>query len=284
MGTFKFEKDILARHIRYDLKIFSKVREPLKYIISTLVEKGNSLTIKSLDKKISLSKLKENEGKNYHWSVIKHANVTLLIRRYGKHLTIYTEVQRDGEYPRIERGVFTFLPTYEHLKGAKHDRLMDAMSDKPFMELEKYIKDLFEMLSKNESAINWVDNCYSWKVPDYIKIKIAYVDEQIHSFDDTIFFFEEIDQIHLTLFAQTTMFNKLEEYKTKLNQDTFTLFRQDYIVVEVKNDLKDEYFNGVGLVLQKKLDVKGAKGETKFEDVYSLTRWFYDSVFTEEKK
>ena len=71
MKIFEFKKDSVTDHIRYELKLFSKCKEPLNYIFKTLEDNGHSLILKSLDK-INLNKVKELEGKNYNWSVINY--------------------------------------------------------------------------------------------------------------------------------------------------------------------------------------------------------------------
>lgn len=87
MEIFKFEKSDVTNHIEHELRTRSKFREPLKYIIRSLEKMGNSMTITSLSKKINLNKLKEKEGKNYHWSTVTYKGVTLVFRRYGHHLS-----------------------------------------------------------------------------------------------------------------------------------------------------------------------------------------------------
>ena len=69
------------------------------------------------------------------------------------------------------------------------------------------------------------------------------------------------------------MIEKLKSFKVgDVLNETYTINR---IVTEVT----DDYYHSAGLSLTK----KGEK-ESKWEDVYSLTRWFYDDIFKEEKK
>ena len=94
MEIFKFEKDDITRFIEYELRTLDTFKEPLMYIVNQLEKYKNCLTIESLDD-IHLNKIKERKGKNYHWSAFKYKNVTLVVRRYRQHLTIFTIVKKE---------------------------------------------------------------------------------------------------------------------------------------------------------------------------------------------
>lgn len=272
MGTFKFKDDIIKNHIQYELKTFRKLREPLNYIFETLEKLGHSITIDSLDKKINLNKLKEKEGKNYHWSVVKYKSVSLLIRRYSNHLTIFTKLVNEDKFSHSMTGgvgAFTFHPEFKYLTYSEQDRMNDMLYDKPFSELNKYINSLFTLLI--ERGAHWVDNSAAWKIPDYIDVKVAFDENRIQSVDLFIFCMEEIDSIHLELFAETTMLEKLEEFKSKIGEQ----FDYQYKIKRVENKVKNKYYHDAGILLEKE------DGSTSFQDVYSLTRWYYDNIFVE---
>lgn len=277
MEIFKFDKDEIVRHIRYDLEMFSKAKEPLDYICEKLEETGHSLTLTSLSK-INLKKVKEKEGKNYNWSVVKYKNVRLLIRTYKQHLTIFTKVEKkDGKYDRTEYGAFTFHTNMDLFKGDddKHDQIMDEFYNNPFRDLNKCAKQLFEVLI--ERGVYWVWNSACWKTPECVQVKLAYEKESIHSIDEFVFCMEEIDHLHCQVFAENTMFKKLPELKGRVGKS----FDHQYNIKSISSKLsKDEYYHGVGLLLEDKKDKKN----TSFKDVYTLTRWYKENVFEEKEK
>lgn len=269
MKMFKFEKECITDYIRYDLNLFNNIKEPINYIFKILENKGNSLTLKSLDK-INLNKIKELKGKNYNWSVINYKNVKLLIRSYGKHLTIYTKITKNKNNKNIlEYGAFTFYTNLDNFKGTdiEHDILLDEFYDNHFYDLNKCIKELFNVLI--ERGVYWVNNSVCFKVPEYVEIKLAYCDNIVSSYDNFIYCIEEIDFIYYQLFAETSTFKMLEIFKNKIDEQ----FNCNYKIKEVKNDLKDNYYHNVGILLV------NDKNETKFEDVYSLTRWYFENIF-----
>lgn len=271
MGTFKFDKDCIKRHIRYDLKLFSKMREPIAYVIDMLEKKGHSLTIKSLDK-FSLNKVEEKEGKNYHWSVIKYNNISLLIRRYGQHLTIFSKVERtDRDYDKIQISAFTFHSDRDKFPDKNHDKMMDERYSKPFMDLQVCFPKLMELLSDDYGAQSlWND--HSFPRPEFVEVKEAFCNTEISSIDLFVFCMEELDQIHLTLFAENDMVEKLKEFKAG------DVLNERYTIKRVASDVNDDYYHSTGLTLKE----KGSKGD-KWEDVYSLTRWFYEDIFKTAK-
>jgi len=275
MKIFEFKKDSVTDHIRYELKLFSKCKEPLNYIFKTLEDNGHSLILKSLDK-INLNKVKELEGKNYNWSVINYKNVKLLIRTYKQHLTIFTKITKPCEYDKgkiiDEFGAFTFRTDMEFFKGSnsEHDAVMDEFYENPFADLNKCAKQLFQVLI--ERGVYWVPNSACWKTPKYVQVKLAYEKESIHSLDNFVFCMEEIDFLYSQLFSENTMFKKLAELKNRIGEK----FDHRYKITKVVTTLKDEYYHGVGLWLEDK-----DKKET-FKDVYSLTSWHFENVFKEE--
>ncbi len=276
MEIFKFEKEVLTNHIRYDLYTFDKVKKPLDYICETLEKNGHSIKLTSLSK-IDLGKVKEKEGKNYNWSVVNYKNVRLLIRTYKQHLTIYTRVfKKEKKYDQYEYGAFTFNTNLDMFKGTdkQHDSLMDEMYDNPFMMLNKCAKQLFEVLI--ERGAYWVWNSACWKTPDLVEVKLAYEKEIIHSLDIFAFCMEEIDHLHCHLYAENTMFEKLPELKKRVGKD----FDHQYKIKSVETKVKNGYYHGAGVLLEDKKDKKN----TSFKDVYTLTRWYHDNVFVEKKK
>lgn len=276
MELFKFEKSDITRHIEYELKTLSKFKEPLNYIIKNFIRLGHSLEIKSLDKKINLNKVKENEGKNYHWSVFIYKNITLVVRRYRHHLTIFTKVDKGidrWDSPKVDYGAFTLNTDFEKF-GDKHDEMMDKYYDKPFLDLEVIIKGLFKILLERDGGVHWVWNSASLKRPDHVKIELAFADKNISSLDNFVFCMEEIDNIYLSLFAENTMVQKLKELKTKVGKK----LDKRYKIGKVTTTIKDDYYHAVGLELIDTL----SKETSSFKDVYSLTRYYFETIFKDK--
>lgn len=271
MAIFKFEKDEIMSHIRFDLQLLERIKEPLKYIFKTMKDKGHSLTLKNLDGKIDLKKAKQHKGKNYNWSVITYKNAQLLIRQYGENFTIFTKVTKPSPYDKgktiTEFGAFTFHTELNFLKltDNQHDKLMDKFYTNCFLELNQYVKSLFEVLI--ERGVYWVWNSACWKVPEHNVISLAFEKENIHSLDKFVFCFEEIDSFNCQLFAENDMFTKLSELKVG------DKFGEDSKIKSINKTLKDNYFHGVGVTVVDK------KGKTDFHDVYRLTRWYYKEVY-----
>jgi hypothetical protein len=273
MEIFKFDKSDITRHIEYELKTLSKFKEPLNYIIKSLEKLGNSKTITSL-KKVDLNKIKEKEGKNYHWSTFTYKNVTLVIRRYGSHLTIFTKVikdKREDSRYSIEYGAFTLNTDFKKF-GDKQDEMADKYYDKPFTGLNLIIKDLLLLLI--DKGVHWVWNSVSLKRPDHIKIELAFDGNSINSLDNFAFCMEEIDNIYLTLFAETTMLKKLKEYKDKTGES----LNKRYKVGKVSTEVKDEYYHSAGIEL---IDTMGKESKS-FQDIYSLTRYHFEDIFKDK--
>lgn len=277
MEIFKFEKDSVTRFIEHELKTLSKFKEPLKYIVKQLERHKNCLTIKSLDT-INLNKVKEREGKNYHWSAFKYEGITLVVRRYRQHMTIFTMVVKKDkkdydtfESPRTEYGAFTLNTNFEKF-GDKHDEMMDTYYDKPFTDLNVIVKDLLKMLIDKDGGVHWVWNSSSLKRPDHVELKLIFNDKSIHSIDDFVFCMEELENSYQVIFAENTMVQKLKELKTgeKLNDR--------YKVGKITTTVKDDYYHAVGFDM---IDTMN-KGKKSFQDVYSLTRWYAKDIFKQK--
>lgn len=277
MEIFTFERESVIRFIEHELKTLSKFKEPLKYIVNQLERQKNCLTIKSLDN-INLNKVKEREGKNYNWSAFKYEDITLVVRRYRQHMTIFTMVvkkdKRDDdtfESPRTEYGAFTLYTNFEKFRD-KQDEMMDIYYDNPFTDLDVIIKDLLKMLTDKDGGVHWVSNSYSLKRPDHIELKLIFQDKSIHSIDAFVFCMEELENFYQQLFAENTMVQKLKELKTgeKLNDR--------YKIGEITTTIKDDYYHAVGIQM---IDTMNSD-KKNFQDVYSLTRWFAKDIFKEK--
>lgn len=270
MEIFKFEKNDITRHIEYELRTLDKFKEPLNYVIRNLERLGHSMTIKSFDKKVNL-KVKERKGKNYHWSVFNYKNATLIVRRYQQHLTIFTKVDKGfnkWDEPQSEYGAFTLHTNLEKFDDDKHDEMLDTYYSKPFTDLNVIVKDLFNLLLDKQFGVYWIWNSVSLKRPDHIELKLAFTAKEggINSIDEFVFCMEELQSMYQELFAENTMVQKLKELKTG------TKLNDRYKVGKITTTVKDDYYHGVGIEI-----IEGK--EKKFQDVYSLTRWYFEDVF-----
>lgn len=277
MKLFKFEKRFITDFIEYELKTISKFKEPLNYIIKNLTKLGHSLTIKSLDKKIDLNKAKEQEGKNYNWSVFTYENVTLVIRRYKQHLTIFTKTAKGVDYmksPKIEYGAFTLNTDFDKFEYNKRDEMRDLYYNEPFTDLNIIIKDLLKLLLEKDGGVHWVWNSASLKRPDHVKIELIFDGKSISSLDNFAFCMEEIDNIFLQLFSEITMLEKLKEFKNKIGKK----LNDRYIIGKVTTAIKNEYYHDAGMEI---IDTMN-KSEKSFQDVYSLTSWYFEDIFKEK--
>lgn len=277
MDIFKFDKDDVTRFIEYELKTLSKLKEPLKYVVKQLEHHENCLTIESLDN-INLNKVKEREGKNYYWSAFKYNDVTLVVRRYCQHLTIFTMVLKKDkkdfdsfEKPKTEYGAFTLNTNFEKF-GDKHDKMIDTYFGNPFTDLNVIIKDLLELLIARDGGVHWVWNSAALKRPDHVELKLVFNDRSINSIDNFVFCMEELGNVYQELFAENTMVKRLKELKTgeKLNDK--------YEVGEITTTIKDGYYHAVGIEMVNTRN----KNEKRFHDVYSLTQWDAKDIFKEK--
>jgi hypothetical protein len=275
MGTFKFDKRIIVDHLRYELNTISKFKEPFKFITKTLEDLGHSITFAP---DIDLNQIKEQEGKNYHWSVIKHDKGAVLIRRYRNHLTIYTKTDKSREvgegddkrmYHDTEYGAFILKTNFEKF-GDKQDYMMDTYYDAPFTSLNQVIQELIPVLI--DKGAHWVYYMDSLDDNKHIEIESIFDNNNIQSIDQFCFCMEEIDQIHMSLFAENTMMKKLQELKAKEGEH----LTKRYKIKEVRAELKDCY-HGVGINF---IDTMQEDKE-KWDDVYSLACYRFDEVFQE---
>ena len=82
---------------------------------------------------------------------------------------------------------------------------------------------------------------------------------------------------HLELFAENDMLEKIKTMSDKIGEEFDKDFHGKRIIKEIRTEFPkqycDPYYHGIGILIE------NAKGETKFEDVYSLTNWHLNEVF-----
>ncbi|NTW91152.1 MAG: hypothetical protein HGA35_04400 [Erysipelotrichaceae bacterium] len=248
MKLLDFDKDVLVRHLNYDLKLRSKVKDSFKFVVNKLGEQTQT----------KVSDLKWDEGKNYDWAVLRSESVLMLIRKYRSHFTIFSQfIHPDPEY-RGENDfcIFTFSTDRELLT----DDESDSRCDNPFMDIDNSIEDILVLIKNGNSNMLW--NSAAIKTPKYVEIKIAMLNESYHSIDLTIFAVEELGSEHHKLFSENEMVDMVR--KTKVG-DVFGRYK----VIEVFTELKDEYYHGIGVKVDDKSYTK---------DVYCLSRYYMNEM------
>lgn len=274
---FDFSAGDVKRHIEYELKTFSKVKEPFNYVVKRLIERGNSITITDIDK-VDLNSLKEDEGKSYNWSVIQYENLTFIVRRYGKHLTFYTQIVdkrgKDDRRTNYNYGAFMLETDMDKFVGTddEHDGYSDMLYEAPFTEFNKLFKPLVDCIKHWHNTVHGVSNGASLPTPKHLEFKVIYDRTTIHSYDKFFFAMEEITQQYLTLFAETTLLKQLDTLKDKIGLK----FSDDSVLKSVKIKVKDGYYHGVGMTVVKTFR---DESEDKWSDVYCIARYHLDRVF-----
>ena len=264
MKFFKFSENDIANHIRYELKTFNKMREPFNYVANILKEKGHSLSIDDIDK-VDLNKVKEMEGKSYRWSLFQYDNISLLVRRYHQHLTIFTKLKDEYGQGKGSFGAFCLEVDLDKF-GDKHDEMLDEYYSRPFQDLNVLAKPLFRLIS--DEKMPFVENSHSFPVPKHVSVKLAFSEKEIYSFDSFIFCMEELNTIYHHLFSENTTLRLL----TKMNEGDKI---GSNTLGKITTEVKDGYYHSVGAYITSSNDSE------QFKDVYSLTRWYMDEVLDE---
>lgn len=261
---FKFEERDITRHMLYEMHLAKKFKESFNYI-------KNKLEIQETK---FLSEAKWDEGKNYSWAVFKRDDLYLIIRKYRSHFTIFfkNENKKSGftdsfeDYCYTKYGCFTYSTDRDKL----NDESQDMYCENNFIDMDETFEDMLKLLEENKIHSIW--NPHSFKRPKHVDVKIAWTggNEDIASLETFIFACDELFNKHLELFAQTDMLEKIKTFKIgdKLNGY--------YTVLDIRTDVKNEYFHGVGM------ELGGTNGpdSKSWEDVYSLTRYYFDAVFS----
>jgi len=269
MSLFNFSDSDIHGHIVHEMKVFKNIVEPINNIIETLTNKGNYIIIDSLDN-INLKELKENEGKNYHWSVIKYDKLNFVIRRYGQHLTMYIKEDFPKDKWMYHHGGIVALTIHADsslIDDDNRDKWSDKYWNEPFYDLERILGGIIKMY--NEDTLHGVWNNLMLPRADYISVKLAFQGTHIYSLDLMVFCLEEIASTHMEFFAENQMLDKLKTISDRIGEP----FKNNDIITKIKTKVVDDYYHGVGI------QIKTSKGETKFHDVYSLTSWYYDNIF-----
>jgi len=253
---FKFEERDVTSYMTYELKLPAKFKEAFTY----LTTKMKVQPLKALDK------IKWDEGKNYDWAVIKSGEVTLLIRKYQSHFTIFYKKENQENKYNNRYGCFTYSTNRDKLS----DKESDARVDNNFLDLEANINDIFKLIAEDKAHGLW--NSYTLVRPKFVEVKTVWNGgDDISSIETFIFACDELFSKYLEIFAQTDMFDRIKTIKKG------SVLNDKYKVLGVKTTLKDGYYHDIGLTLQ---GTNGATSESWY-DVYALTRWYLKDIFTE---
>lgn len=265
---FKFEKDTVTNYLIREVKLLSKIKKAFNYVANKLPNQAPTTDLETLN---------WLKGKSYNWCVIKKGDVTLIIRQYGTHFTIFTKLAKkdkhfDGEdeldYFEINKyGCFIFHSDSTLLS----DKESDALCDDRFLDLNKSISQIIELVSKDKTQF-W--NPYTLERPKHVIVESVYNSENISSVDKIIFASEELFQLNLVLFSEIDVIDKIKEFKVG---DNFGKdFHGDVTINKIKTEVVDDYYHAVGI------ETIDSNGKKDFKDVYCLTRYYYENLFPKE--
>ncbi len=145
------------------------------------------------------------------------------------------------------------------------DNEKDARVDDWALDLNKHIKDLFELAAKDQLWSLW--NNLMFVRPDYVKVKCSWSggEDDINNVDDFNFACEEIFHKFSEVFAENDMLEQVKKVKVGDKLGVYT-------VTAVKKTVKDDYYHDAGISWKN-------DREEKWNDVYSLTRWYFSEMF-----
>lgn len=302
---FKFKRSDVEGIITRELKLPKKIAKSFNYIFDKLKEKGHYIEFKDKivmpneEIRTLIEKGLFREGKNYHWIAIAlDKDIEMLIRDYDEHKTVYLkltkkEFDKEGNLLWVDE-TYNAFSIYTNREVACKVR-EQGKSDIPTDLWEKYMDDMFyclpyydfnflinkiiDMLRNDIIHLLW--NTASLPRPERVKIEHYYDFKSgfsfgctIHSIDQMIFAAEELSVIHVELFAENEM---LEKIKTLKVGDMVGSYRIDGI----RTELDDTYgaYHGVGVKIQ---NTKFPDGEAKWKDVYDLAYFYYKDFFSED--
>lgn len=255
-NKFNFDEKAVQYHMIREMKVLQQNSEAFRYIADKLPNQTE----------LDLSKVNWSEGKNYDWCVIVNGNVTLIIRKYGSHFTIFTKVKIERKFSKNEIYYSTkYGALLFHTKGGG-----DELVNNNFTDFNKsVVEQLIEIVRKDELHCIWNDLCF--KRHKRAKVKLIFHGETIDSVDKFMYALDELSQKYLELFSENDMLEKISTFK---KGDKFGLNTVDLVSSKIENP-DDIYYHGLGLNYT---DNFGAK---QWHDVYALTRWHFEEIFTE---
>jgi hypothetical protein len=256
MDKTYFPEKILKRDLEFQILntmyLNVKFKRSLRYVLNNLPNQ----------KLKDFEKITWYERKNDSWCAVVDGELSLLIRQYHTHFTIFSYVKNEDDFKdpavfdKFKRGYGCFTFYVDTRKSGNSDFHVQNN----FFELNKHIKGIISTLKEDKIHLLWNDAFLPR--PEYVEIKNVWDGgSDISDIDDFIFAMEEISGLHLMLFSENDVFNYLGNYKAgdKIG---------DYTVTEVQTKLEDDYYHNVGISTVDKY------GKEEFNDVYKITRWF----------
>lgn len=259
---FNFDDSRLKEEINRNYGLTDKIKTSFKYLEGKLPQNKITKTLRNI---------KTREGKSYEYFMFKDKEVSILVRQYSRHLTFYVYNRPTGEKEYYKRGITIFTVFDDDEKMTDDDWNED---DK--ITLKKVLPQIIELARAGKLHAVWNSLCLI--VPKYTEVKLI-ADDTVHNLDTLIFACDEIAQLHLELFSENEVLEKIKTFK---KGDAFGSVLE---ITGTRTVVKDNYFHGVG-ISTKRTDEFGMKHEKedKWNDVYSLTRWYYDELFPSEQK
>jgi len=269
-NIFKFDGEEIKNFIRYELNLYRDIKNSFEYTHAKLFEIGYGLTIEPTSK-VNLNSIKWDKGKNYDWLAITSGDVSLIIRKYDVHFTIYSKLNRPQKFADIEipdgiYGAFTFETKTDTLSGEE----ADSYFDNPYKDLNALFHDMVKIISNNRVHTLWND-C-SFNRPSHCRVKNIYEGESVVSIDNLIFCAEELSSKHVELFAENDMLAMLKKLKNVAGKRFDGKNKIKSVVTKFPKNYSSPYYHGVGIIV-----VDEKKNENMY-DVYKLTQWYIDEV------
>jgi hypothetical protein len=268
-SIFSFDEKDFARDFFYRNKMKEKFIQAFNYVCG-------KLPVQKIPK--DLEKLKWDKGKNYSWAIVEKDSLTLMIRQFGHHFTFFSRNRKKLEAKKelpdeftdlyySQWSCFTIYSNQEKMKDP------DMIVEDNFYDLNPLLPSLLDFLSEEGPHLLW--NTYAFKRPEWVEVKNAWNGgEDISSMDMVLFAFDELFNKYLELFAENDMIEKVKTFNVGDRLGA-------YEITKVGTKLKDNYYYNVGLSLK---NTNFPDSEPSWADVYSLSRYYLDSVFQPEEK
>jgi hypothetical protein len=258
---FDFDENSTKTNLLYK----TELRQKIEYVFKHLFE-NKRVPINKLkkDNSFDFSELKFSEGKNYDWFFLVNDNVTLLVRQYRTHFTMFSKTKIEGQDSYFQKvKVFTMLFDTDKMD----DDLSDSYCDNKFIGLSELLPSLIELIKEDNVHSLWND--YSFKREKYVKVENVYNGgDDVSNLELLLFACDELFQKYLVSYAENEMLDKIKTLKVG------DKFGRNYVIKNIKTEVKDDYYHAVGMSFFDDDDKK----EDKWADVYSLTRWYYKDL------
>lgn len=269
MNIFEFDSDQVKNYLQYDLELFSKAKKSLDYVFEKFDSLGHSLALESLEN-IDFNKITPYETKNYKWFTVSYKDFHFFFRQFGSHFTVYCRIGK-GKDPYWgvgkQYGCFMVESDFDKIPDEKADYYYDDR----FLDLKKSFRNLVEVIEKR--GLGWFWNSVVIKFEDHVNVLDVYENTRIFSYDRFFFAMEELSRIQRDLFAENEMLEKLKTMGDRIG----TEFDNNNIISKIKTKVANGYYHSVGIELKD----KNTK-ELKFQDVYSLTTFYFEKIFNNE--